>query len=75
MEDNKTPSKHFTVNIALNPLYVLVEWPWSQTLMEEDWFGEEAILTDNSAYFIPINRAVEFNELQISSRELHMGYE
>lgn len=43
--------------------YVLVEWPWSQEFMEEEWFDEEAILalgaedqTGSSAYFIPAHR-------------------
>lgn len=39
-------------------IYVLVEWPEVQELMEEEWFWEEAILCvdTSSAYFIPINR-------------------
>lgn len=38
--------------------YVLVEWPESQDLMDEDWFDEEAVLssTGSSAYFVPIKR-------------------
>lgn len=43
--------------------YVLVEWPFSQEFMEEEWFDEEAILalgaedqTGSSAYFIPSHR-------------------
>jgi len=42
-------------------LYVLIVWPDSQELMEEDWFEEEAILETegkfgSSAYFIPYKR-------------------
>ena len=45
--------------------YVLIEWPYSQEYMEEEWFEEEAILalgsediTGSSAYFIPIKRVI-----------------
>lgn len=46
-------------------LYVLVEWPDSQELMEEDWFEEEAVLAQHvsigsSAYFIPVERYIKF---------------
>lgn len=38
--------------------YVLVQWPESQELMEEEWFEDEAILDvdsdTGSAYFIPL---------------------
>lgn len=35
--------------------YILIEWPESQSFMEESWFEEEAILHPDlpSAYFIP----------------------
>lgn len=41
--------------------YVIVTWPESQELMEEDWFEDEAILDvdakfGSSAYFIPLKR-------------------
>lgn len=43
--------------------YVLVQWPESQELMEEEWFDEEAIFcggseekTGGSAYFVPLKR-------------------
>lgn len=38
--------------------YVLVDWPHSQTFMEEPWFQDEAILHPDisAAYFIPLNR-------------------
>jgi hypothetical protein len=45
--------------------YVLVEWPYSQEFMEEDWFEEEAIAalgsedkTGSSAYFIPVHKII-----------------
>lgn len=48
------------LNLAINS-YVVVQWPESQELMEEDWFEEEAILDTegrfgSSAYFIPLDR-------------------
>lgn len=41
--------------------YVLVPWPESQDLMEEEWFDEEAVLDvdarfGSSAYFVPLKR-------------------
>lgn len=36
--------------------YVLVEWPDSQDYMDEEWFDDEAYLSEGSAYFIPLNR-------------------
>jgi len=41
--------------------YVVVQWPDSQALMEEDWFEKEAILDvdckfGSSTYFIPLHR-------------------
>jgi hypothetical protein len=43
--------------------YVLVQWPYNQELMDEDWFDDEAILADSehvgsSAYFIPIYKII-----------------
>lgn len=32
--------------------YILVPWPESQELMEEEWF-DKCILGDNSSYFVP----------------------
>lgn len=49
--------------------YTLVEWPESQEYMDEEWFGEEAVLdTDctaslsGSSYFIPTRRLKEFED-------------
>jgi len=33
--------------------YTLVEWPYSQAYMDEEWFQEEAVLSADSSYFIP----------------------
>lgn len=46
--------------------YILIEWPDIQSLMEEPWFEEEAMLivgyedkTGSSAYFVPKKRIIE----------------
>lgn len=49
-----------------NSLYILVQWPETQVLMDYDWFDEEASLADfdkfgSSAYFIPLKRFLELN--------------
>ncbi len=44
--------------------YVLVMWPQSQLLMEEEWFNECILMNDenhledigSAAYFVPIER-------------------
>lgn len=48
--------------------YVLVTWPESQELMEEDWFDECILMNDldrlndigSSAYFVPEERYNEY---------------
>lgn len=49
-------------------LYVLVTWPESQQLMEQDWFDKEAILMNDEShleeigsqsYFVPVERYEE----------------
>lgn len=45
----------------INDGYILLEWPYSQEVMDEEWFDEEAVLADydkcgSSAYFIPVWR-------------------
>lgn len=62
-EDPENDEIRKIINNLLNAAeegYVLVQWPESQNLMEEDWFEEEAILsyTGSSAYFVPIKRVV-----------------
>ena len=47
-------------------IYVLVQWPATQVLMDYDWFDAEASLADfdkfgSSAYFIPQTRWLELN--------------
>ena len=52
--------------------YVLVCWPESQLLMDEEWFWDECILMNDmehladigsSAYFVPEDRYLEYLEL------------
>lgn len=40
----------------LKTSYILVPWPDSQDFMEKDWFEKEAILSEESSYFIPSHR-------------------
>ena len=55
--------------------YILVCWPESQMLMEEEWFDECILMNDenhlqeigSSAYFVPENR---LNKLQLDSYEI-----
>ena len=47
--------------------YVLITWPESQMLMEQEWFNECILMNDenhlenigSSAYFVPIERMRE----------------
>jgi len=41
--------------------YLLVEWPESQSYSEEEWFEQEAIGTEDGAYFIPVHRLPVFD--------------
>ncbi len=36
--------------------YTLIEWPDSQDYMNKKWFKKEAILSEDSSYFIPTKR-------------------
>ena len=62
----------------LEGVYVLVKWPQSQLIMDEEWFGRECHLADmnvdpevgNSAYFIPVQRMVD---LEIKLKEIVTG--
>lgn len=50
----------------LDSAYIVVAWPESQELMDEEWFDEEAILDvdgkfGDSAYFIPLKRILYKN--------------
>ena len=50
--------------IVQGPVYVLVHWPWSQTLMEQSWFDECFLMNDekhlddhgSATYFVPLER-------------------
>jgi len=49
---------------SIDELYVLVEWPFVQGLMEYEWFRQECFLYSalhdqvylDSAYFVPLTR-------------------
>lgn len=52
---------------VIDSLFVVVQWPDVQELMEESWFREEAILINDekgldkfgsSAYFVPVIRLI-----------------
>ena len=68
VEDPANDETRQTVHNLLDAVeegYVLVQWPESQDLMEEEWFDEEAVLalgsedkTGSSAYFVPIKRII-----------------
>lgn len=67
-EDPENDESREAVNSLINAVeegYILVQWPESQDLMEEEWFDKEAILalgsedkTGSSAFFVPIKRVV-----------------
>jgi hypothetical protein len=47
--------------------YRMVEWPFSQDYMDEEWFDDEAYLDvtdqyDDCAYWIPEERIMERND-------------
>ena len=59
--ETNTPQETKNLLTSLSEAYVIVQWPESQEFMEEDWFGEEAILDvegkfGDSAYFVPLKR-------------------
>jgi len=55
--------------------YVIVLWPESQELMEEDWFNECILVSSeykddwlrSSAYFVPEGRYIEADKYSIGS--------
>ena len=59
----------------LEGIYMLIKWPESQLLMDEEWFDKECHLADmerdpevgSSAYFVPVKR---MNELEAKLREI-----
>ena len=55
-EDKKAiEDVNFLLETAFNS-YTLVKWSEVQVYMKEDWFKEEAYLSNNSSYFIPNQR-------------------
>lgn len=54
--DKKTIKKVNDFIDCVESSYCLIQWPDVQDYMEEEWFDKEAILTDNSGYFIPLKR-------------------
>ena len=62
---DKIVVKDITTLLAVLPdTYILVEWPESQELMEEEWFDDEAVLDvdckfGDSAYFVPLKRVLK----------------
>ena len=58
-EDSQNNESRAAVNNLINVAeegYVLIPWPYSQDFMKEKWFEDEAILSEDSSYFIPIKR-------------------
>ena len=55
-----------------NNTYILVEWPESQTIMDQVWFKNEAILCPikPAAYFIPESRLIDNNYILNKCKEL-----
>lgn len=52
---------------VIDSMFIVVQWPEVQTLMEEEWFQEESILINDekgldkygsSAYFVPVYRLI-----------------
>jgi hypothetical protein len=54
--------------------YILVEWPESQIFMEEEWFEDEAILNEQSSYFIPEKRFINNEYILEKSEELALQF-
>lgn len=58
-------------NISPDSIYILVQWPDVQDLMEYDWFRPECYLHNamenqeylDSAYFVPLARLREINQI------------
>lgn len=58
------------VTTQMEGIYMLIKWPESQLIMDEEWFDRECHLADmardsevgNSAYFVPVKRMVILEE-------------
>ncbi|WP_374950245.1 hypothetical protein [Mucilaginibacter sp.] len=63
-----TPLTTFIKETPADSLYLLVQWPWVQELMEYNWFRKECLLHHafddqeylDSAYFVPVKRMHEY---------------
>jgi len=63
-EDPESDKPIELINSLLNlseDSYILINWPESQDYMEEEWFDEEALLSEESSYFIPLKRILNNN--------------
>jgi len=63
-EDPESDEPIELINRLLNlaeDSYVLINWPESQDYMEEEWFNEEALLSEESSYFVPLKRILNNN--------------
>lgn len=64
----------------LEGIYMLVKWPESQLIMDEEWFDKECHLADmerdpdvgSSAYFVPVKR---LNELETKLKDIEKAHE
>jgi len=54
----------------MSDVYILVPFPESQELMEEEWFRKEAFLGEDSSYFIPEDRIIDNDYILNRSKEL-----
>lgn len=63
--------------------YVLVTWPESQALMDQDWFNECILMNDEnhledigpSAYFVPKERMDKADEYYSSGYSANVNFE
>lgn len=53
LDENEVKDMLFNL---IKDTYTLVEWPDSQDYMSKKWFKKEAILSEDSSYFIPTKR-------------------
>ena len=65
LSDNEVEDIEKTVKDHLHlfskyPLYAKLEWPDSQAVMNEPWYGEEAFVED-MVCFIPLQRAIKWS--------------
>jgi len=65
----------FIKEMPISELYILVQWPFVQDLMEYNWFRAERLLYQSfeeqeyldSAYFVPVKCMVEVQAGDISN--------